>query len=425
MLDWDYEEDQQTTEPIKSTQTKSVPDVKNSAVNGRAHQVSPSETPPPSKRANAFNQPPARATVAKKKEAPVAQQAQVPVQPGRVQVDDKRMINARADLNQLIPIKYGWAWTKYLQGCANHWQPEEIRMNEDKVLWDQLDTNNPRRITDHERLVIKRSLGFFSTADSLVANNIIFAIYRHITNPECRQYLIHQAAEEAIHTHSYLHIIQSLGLDEGELFNMYREIPSVQRKSEWAIRYTRELNDPDFTTGTTETDRAFLLNLIAFYCVLEGIFFYCGFAQLLAFHTQNKLMNMVKQIIYIMRDESLHVSFGIDCINQIVNENPHLWDLDTQAEVSRMIEEGTDLEIEYAVDTMPAGILNLNADSMTRYLKYVANRRLQQLGLDQIYKHATESPFKWLNPLLSSARESNFFETRVTSYQSGGSVDWN
>src|SRR5690606_20111373 len=189
----------------------------------------------------------------------------------RVQVGDKQMINARADLNQLVPFKYDWAWQKYLDGCANHWMPQEVNMNADIALWKSKDG-----LSDDERRIVKRSLGFFSTADSLVANNLVLAVYRLITNPECRQYILRQAFEEAIHTHAYQYCIESLGMDEGEIFNMYHEIPSVAKKASWGLKYTRSISDPQFQTGTPETDRQFLKNLIAYYCVLEGIFFYCG-----------------------------------------------------------------------------------------------------------------------------------------------------
>ena len=202
----------------------------------------------------------------------------------RVTVDQKAMINCRADLNQLVPFKYEWAWQKYLDGCANHWMPQEINMTADIALWRGEDG-----LTEDERTIVKRSLGFFSTADSLVANNLVLAIYRLITNPECRQYLLRQAFEEAIHTHAYQYCIESLGMDEGEIFNMYREVPSVARKAAWALKYTRHMSDPTFTTGSRETDKALLENLIAYYCVLEGIFFYCGFTQILSMGRRNKM----------------------------------------------------------------------------------------------------------------------------------------
>ena len=285
----------------------------------------------------------------------------------RVQVDQKMMINCKADLNQLVPFKYDWAWQKYLDGSANHWMPQEINMTNDIVLWKSEDG-----LTEDERTIVKRNLGFFSTADSLVANNLVLALYRLITNPECRQYILRQSLEEAIHTHAYQYCIESLGMDEGEIFNMYREIPCVARKASWGLKYTQEISDPDFKTGTEETDKQLLKNLIAFYCVLEGIFFYCGFTQILSMGRRNKMTGTSEQFQYILRDESMHVNFGIDVINQIKIENPHLWDEEMKSEAAQMILEGTELEIMYARDTMPRGVLGMNAAMMEEYLKFLS-----------------------------------------------------
>jgi ribonucleoside-diphosphate reductase beta chain len=336
----------------------------------------------------------------------------------RVQVDEKRMINCRADLNQLVPFRYEWAWQKYLDGCANHWMPQEINMAPDIKLWKSEDG-----LTDDERTIVKRNLGFFSTADSLVANNLVLAVYRLITNPECRQYLLRQAFEEAIHTHAYQYCIESLGMDEGEIFNMYREVPSVAKKASWALTYTEALNDPSFQTGTFETDQMLLKNLVAYYCVLEGLFFYCGFTQILSMGRRNKMTGTAEQFQYILRDESMHVNFGIDVINQIKIENPHLWDNDFQNFIREMILEGMTLEIEYAKDTMPRGILGMNAGMMEEYLQFICNRRLQQLGLAEAYPQA-KNPFPWMSEMMDLRKEKNFFETRVTEYQVGGALSW-
>lgn len=336
----------------------------------------------------------------------------------RIQVDDKRMINCRADLNQLVPFKYEWAWQKYLDGCANHWMPQEVNMTADIALW-----KSEGGLTDDERTIVMRSLGFFSTADSLVANNLVLALYRHITNPECRQYLLRQAFEEAIHTHAYQYCIQSLGMDEGEVFNMYREVPSVAKKATWALKYTQSLSDPTFHTGTPENDQRLLRNLIAFYCVLEGIFFYCGFTQILSMGRRNKMGGVAEQFQYILRDESMHLNFGIDVINQIKNENPHLWTPEFQQEIIQMILEGATIEIEYARDTMPRGVLGMNAAMMEEYLKFIANRRLNQLGLPEQYIGVT-NPFGWMSEMMDLRKEKNFFETRVTEYQTGGALSW-
>ncbi|MCL4126758.1 UNVERIFIED_CONTAM: hypothetical protein GTU68_062299 [Idotea baltica] len=328
------------------------------------------------------------------------------------------MINARADLNQLVPFKYDWAWQKYLDGCANHWMPQEVNMTEDIALW-----KSDAGLTEDERRIIKRNLGFFSTADSLVANNLALAVYRLITNPECRQYILRQAFEEAIHTHAYQYCVESLSIDEGEIFNMYHEIPSVAKKASWGLKYTRSISDPTFNTGTIETDKELLRNLIAYYCVLEGVFFYCGFSQILSMGRRNKMSGISEQFEYILRDESMHLNFGIDVINQIKIENPHLWDAEMQEEALQMILQGTQLEIEYARDTMPHGVLGMNAATMEDYLKFIANRRLVQIGLKEEYP-GTTNPFPWMSEIMDLTKEKNFFETRVNEYQTGGALSW-
>ncbi len=336
----------------------------------------------------------------------------------RVNVDAKQMINCRADLNQLVPFKYEWAWQKYQDGCANHWMPQEVNMTADIALW-----KNPEGLTDDERRIVMRNLGFFSTADSLVANNLVLAVYRLITNPECRQYILRQAFEEAIHTHAYQYCIESLGMDEGAIFNMYHEIPSVAKKAAWGLKYTRSISDPTFNTGTVETDKELLRNLIAYYCVLEGIFFYCGFTQILSMGRRNKMTGVAEQFQYILRDESMHLNFGIDVINQIKIENPHLWDASMKDEATQMILQGTQLEIEYARDTMPRGVLGMNAAMMEDYLKFIANRRLTQIGLKEEYP-GTVNPFPWMSEIMDLKKEKNFFETRVIEYQTGGALSW-
>jgi len=336
----------------------------------------------------------------------------------RIHVDDKRIINCRADLNQLVPFKYQWAWQKYLDACANHWMPQEINMSADIATW-----RDPKGLSDDERLIIKRSLGFFSSADSLVANNLVLAIYRHLTNPECRQYLLRQAFEEALHTHSYQYTVESLGLDEMEIFNMYREIPSIHDKAAWALTFTQSLSDPTFKTGTPENDQRLLRDMVAFYVIFEGIFFYVGFTQLLSFGRRNLMAGTAEQIFYILRDESMHLNFGIDVINQIKLENPDLWTAEFQQEITAMIDEATELEIRYAFDTMPRGVLGLNADMFISYLRFIANRRCGQIGLTPLYERQ-ENPFPWMSEMLDLKKERNFFETRVLEYQSGGSLQW-
>ena len=337
---------------------------------------------------------------------------------GRVSVDEKRMINCRADVNQLLPLKYQWAWDKYLAGCNNHWMPTEVPMGADIALW-----RARHGLSDDERLMLKRNLGFFATSESLVANNIVLAIYRHVTNPECRQYLLRQAFEEAIHTHTFQYIVESLDLDEGELFNMYREVPSITDKAAWALKYTQNLESGDFDTRTTAGARSFLRDLVAFYVVFEGMWFYTGFAQILSLGRQNKMTGIAEMYQYILRDESIHLNFGIDVINQIRQENPSLWDVDFDREVREMLHDATELEVAYASDTMPRGILGLNAGMCRQYMRFIANRRCAQLGMAPIFD-SVDNPFPWMSEMIDLKKEKNFFETRVTDYQTGGSLSW-
>lgn len=337
---------------------------------------------------------------------------------GRIRVEDKRIINSSADVNQLVPFKYKWAWEKYLAACANHWMPQEVNMSADIALW-----KNPNGLTDDECRLVMRNLGFFTTADSLAANNIALGTYRHITNPECRQYLLRQAFEEAIHTHAYQYIVESLGLDEGEVFNMYHEIPSIRDKDEFLLPFIDVLTNPDFKTGTPENDQKLLRSLIVFACIMEGMFFYVGFVQILALGRQNKMTGAAEQYQYILRDESMHLNFGVDVINQIKLENPHLWTPAFREEIRGLFQKGVELEYRYAEDTMPRGVLGLNAGMFKEYLRFIANRRCQQIGVDILYQGAT-NPFPWMAEMIDLKKEKNFFETRVTEYQTGGALSW-
>ncbi|HEX5125285.1 MAG TPA: ribonucleotide-diphosphate reductase subunit beta [Rhodocyclaceae bacterium] len=336
----------------------------------------------------------------------------------RINLADKRIINGATDVNQLVPFKYKWAWEKYLSTCANHWMPQEINMSRDIALW-----KDPNGLTEDERRLVKRNLGFFVTADSLAANNIVLGTYRHITAPECRQFLLRQAFEEAIHTHAYQYIVESLGLDEGEIFNAYHEVASIRAKDEFLIPFIDTLTNPHFKTGTPETDQQLLRSLIVFACIMEGLFFYVGFVQILALGRQNKMTGAAEQYQYILRDESTHCNFGIDLINTIKLENPHLWTPEFREEIRGLMQQGVELEYRYAEDTMPRGVLGLNASMFKEYLRFIANRRCQQIGIDAIYAGA-ENPFPWMSEMIDLKKERNFFETRVIEYQTGGTLNW-
>ena len=336
----------------------------------------------------------------------------------RINAADKRIINGQTDVNQLVPFKYKWAWEKYLASCANHWMPQEVNMTRDIALW-----KDPNGLTEDERRIIKRNLGFFTTADSLAANNIVLGTYRHITAPECRQFLLRQAFEEAIHTHAYQYIVESLGLDEGEIFSAYLQVPSIRDKKKIIIPYIETIMDPNFHTGTFETDQTLLKSLIVFACLMEGLFFYVGFTQILALGRQNKMTGAAEQYQYILRDETMHCNFGIDLINQLKLENPHLWTPEFKAEIKEIFMKAVELEYRYAEDTMPRGVLGMNASMFKDYLRYIANRLAQQIGLETLFPNE-ENPFPWMSEMIDLKKERNFFETRVIEYQSGGALSW-
>ena len=336
---------------------------------------------------------------------------------GRVKATEKRLINnAQVDVNQLMPIKYHWAWEHYNNGCANHWMPTEVPMNQDVEVW------RSDRLTEDERLVIKRNLGFFSTAESLVGNNLVLAIFKHVTNAECRQYLLRQAFEEAVHSHTFLYVVESLGLNEGEIFNMYREIPAIAKKDAFEMELTAEVLNDGFTTDTPAGRQMFLKNLIGYYVIMEGIFFYSGFVMVLSFHRRNLMKGIGEQFQYILRDETVHMNFGVDLINGIKAENPDIWTAQFQDEMIQRIRAAVELEIEYAEGCLPRGVLGLNAESFRDYVQHIADRRLERIGLPTQY--GSPNPFPWMSETIDLSKEKNFFETRVTEYQSAGSLSW-
>lgn len=324
------------------------------------------------------------------------------------ETNDRRLINGVNDVVKLSPIKYKWAFDYYNAANANHWLPQEVNMQKDIEQWKS------NVLTEKERNAIETALGFFTTADSLVANNLVLRIYGKLSAPECRLYLLRQAYEEAIHTHSYQHIVESLGLDEERIFNMYREVASIYNKDNFV---------GGLVTGIySDDDARFLEALIDFYVVMEGIFFYASFAAILSFKRRNLLPGVVEQFQYIMRDESMHFNFGVDLINGIISENPHLWtDIVKQGIRAKLI-TATELEAEYADALVGTGILGFTAESFKQYVQFIADRRLVSLALEPAFN--VKNPFPWLSEAMDLEKDKNFFETRITSYQTGGALDW-
>jgi len=335
-----------------------------------------------------------------------------------VDINKRRIINGEgADVIQLYPMRHTFAWDAYNVGNANHWLPTEIGMQKDIEQW-----RSPHVLSKEERQAFETVLGFFTTADSIAANNVVLALYKHITSPECRMYLLRQGYEEAIHTHAYQYIVESLGMDEGRIFNMYREVEAIYAKDNLVLSLNEGIFDSKFKTGTFENDQKFLENLIVFSVILEGIFFYSSFAVMFGFQRQNKLAGSAEQIQYIMRDESQHLNFGINMINAIKEEQPELWTPSFQQKMTDLVRRGVVLEYTFAQEVFPRGIFGMNAQGFKQYIEHIADRRLERIGLPEQY-HVV-NPFPWMSEAIDLSKEKNFFETRVTEYQIGGTLEW-
>lgn len=320
------------------------------------------------------------------------------------------------DPNKILPIDYDWAREYYEAGVANNWTPEEVPMADDVHQWEN------DELTPEERQLVEWNLGFFSTAESLTANNIVLAVYDYVTAPECRQYLLRQAYEEAIHTDTFIYCCDSLGFDPEYLYGMYDRIPAIEAKDAFVVDLTRAIDDPNFEINSDEDVREFLRDLVGFYVIMEGVFFYAGFAMMLGLKRQGKMVGIGEQFEYIMRDESLHLNFGIDLIHTVREENEGVWTAAFEAEIEELIREAVSLERTYAREACPEKILGMGPAQFAEYVEYVADRRLDQLGMEPIYD--TENPFPWMAEQIDLNKEKNFFETTVAEYQSGGSLDW-
>ena len=335
-----------------------------------------------------------------------------------VDVNKRRIINGGdADVMQLYPMRHKFAWDAYEAGNANHWLPTEISMQLDIEQW-----KSDTVLSTDERQAFETVLGFFTTADSIAANNVVLAIYKHITSPECRMYLLRQGYEEAIHTHAYQYIVESLGMDESRIFNMYREVEAIYEKDNMVLGLNEGIFDPHFKTGTLENDQKFLENLIVFSLIMEGIFFYSSFAVMFGFQRQHKLTGSAEQIQYIMRDESQHLNFGINMINTIKEEQPELWTEDFKTHIIDLVRRAVVLEYTFATEVFPRGIFGMNAQGFKQYIEHIADRRLERIGLAKQYN--VENPFPWMSEAVDLNKEKNFFETRVTEYKTGGQLSW-
>lgn len=317
-------------------------------------------------------------------------------------------------VNQILPHTNKWAWDLYKLGKNNNWTPEEVPMTKDVQNWKKTDV-----ITDDERLLIKRCLGFFAGSESLVGNNL-FTMFRYVTDPECRQYMSRQMYEECLHNDTIVYICDSLDLDINEVYQAYETIPSIKAKDDFLMSITSKLTNNPVDTQTPEGVREVIKAAFIYWIVCEGTFFFSGFAMLLAL--ADKIPGIAEQIQYTLRDESIHIQFGTKLLNKIREQHADVWDDDLDMELIGYLKKAVELEITYAKDVLPTGILGLNADMFVDYMQHIANRRLSGLGMKPQYEK-DENPFPWLSEVIDLSKQKNFFETKVTEYQNAGALD--
>src|SRR5690606_15377830 len=259
----------------------------------------------------------------------------------------------------------------------------------------------------------KRCLGFFAGSESLVSNNLM-ALAKWITDPECRQYMARQMYEECLHNHTIVYICDALDLDIAEVYEAYANIPAIKAKDDFLMRSTANLNDPHFETRTVEGKKNLFIAAYIYWIICEGTFFFSGFAMLLSM--SNKIPGIAEQIQYTLRDESIHIQFGTMLLNKIKEQYPEVWDKEMEARLTKIMQEAVELEIQYAKDVLPRGILGLNADMFVDYMQHIANRRMEGLGMSFRYPK-DRNPFPWLAEKIDMKKQKNFFETKVTDYQ--------
>ncbi len=323
--------------------------------------------------------------------------------------DDKRVINGHADINQLAPFKYPWAWEYFLNANRNHWTPLDINMAQDVHDYHH-------KLSAPERHVYENVLAYLTTSDILAMRNIGLAVMEKMSAPELQIYQARQVYEEALHTWTYQHCIETLGLDQGEVYNRYRVVPAINGKIQIANRRLHSILRTDLDLTDRASLQEFLMAYIFFAAVFEGCWFYNGFTPIFALQRRGLMKGTAEQLQYIMRDEVLHCGFGIRVVKQIMREENIQPDADALAQ---MWQEALEAESAYARFLLPQPILGYSADEHIEQFRHVANRRARQLGVAEPFPGA-ENVLPWLDEQANLRKEKNFFETRVTEYQSGG-----
>jgi ribonucleoside-diphosphate reductase beta chain len=333
----------------------------------------------------------------------------------RQRLEGKRVINGlrSAELN-VLPLKYHEAYRIYKQMKANHWEPDVIDMTKDCTLW------NSNKLNARERWIIEMGVGYFSAAEGIVGDSVLHVIEDNLTAAELKHASLRQIAEESIHMDSLLHIIGSLNIDLDEVTAKFQDIPSIRRKNAYITRHMPELKMGIDLTQTVNKQK-FAKALFGITQVMEGTQFYALFAMILSLHRQNKMTGIGQMFQYTLRDESNHIALGRYILQELISENPDIWTEEFRAELVEFMREGVALEKEFVTDCLPEDIVGMTQKDFLEYVDYNADRRLTSLGLPAL-STVKNNPFLWLDEVMFLKKEKNFFETRVTEYQTSGSV---
>jgi len=313
---------------------------------------------------------------------------------------EKQIVGGKAGTNHLLPIKYDWAYQAFKKGCANFWLPGEIGMGEDKLQWET------GKLTAAEQHMYKAVFSTLTTSDILIQRNLACAVMERITAPEVEVALGAQIFQEAVHSDTYSHVLENLGLDPEEIYTLYERVPEIRQKFELAR---------EFTEGMTALSslRDYVKGLIFYYGAFEGAWFFHGFTPLFSLQRRNLMVRSCEQLQYIARDESKHADFGIRLIRTIMDEAGVYISQETLKEIFWAALEA---ETTYAKYAMP-DILGYSARLHVQHMAYMLDRRAVQLGFDPIWR--AEPVFPWLDEQIGTKKEKNFFEGRVTEYQVG------
>jgi ribonucleoside-diphosphate reductase beta chain len=310
------------------------------------------------------------------------------------------------DVN-LHPLRYKWAYDLYNQAVRNTWFPHEIALKEDLEDW--------AKMTEDERHAVKFLMAFFNPAELIVNRSIALGIYPYLKSPECHLYLAKQMWEEANHCVAFEYVLETFPFDREKIYDVHLQVPSMQAKEAFITKYMKRMMEQSLDIESPDGKKDFIRNLVATNIVMEGIWFYSGFMVALSFRQRNQLRNFGSMINWVIRDESLHLKFGMNLVHHILEENAELLTEEFATEIRDIIIEGVNLEVNYNKDLFPNGILGLNADYVNQYVMYVCDRRLEELGLPKYY-NAT-NPAKWMATSTDVFELVNFFEAQNTNYE--------